>query len=190
MSDLAALLETVARRHRHLCPRQVLGVRMGLAGTAALGLTLPRADRRLVIIVESDGCFADGLEVATGATLGRRTLRVVDYGKIAATFVDMATGTALRARPRDGVRERALAYAPQERRRYFGQLLGYQRMPDHELLVIQPVRLAAPASDLLGRAGYRTRCAACGEEIINGREVWREESVLCRACAGNSYYSE
>ena len=188
MTDLAQLLEATARRHRHLCPRQVLGVRVGLAGAAALGLDAPRADRRLLAIVETDGCFADGVEVATGATVGKRTLRVVDHGKIAATLADTATGAAVRVRPQDGVRERALAYAPGERRRYFAQLLGYQRMPDEELLWIEPVRLTPSLAQLLGRPGVRACCAVCGEDVINGREVRQGERVLCRGCAGDRYY--
>ena len=188
MTHLARLLEATARRHRHLCPRQVLGVRVGLAGAAALGLDAPRTDRRLLVIVETDGCFADGMEVATGAAVGKRTLRVVDHGKIAATVADLATGAAVRVRPQDGVRERALAYAPGERRRYFAQLFGYQQMPDEELLLIEPVRLTPSLAQLLGRPGVRARCAVCGEDIINGREVRQGEKVLCRACAGDRYY--
>ncbi len=188
MADLAELLKCVAARHRHLCPRQVLGARIGLAGLVALGME--PGERRLLVIVESDGCFADGVEVATGATVGRRTLRVVDHGKTSATFVNMVTGTAVRVRPRDGIRERALAHAPEERRRYFAQLQGYQRMPDEELLLFQPVRLVRPVSDWLGRRGARTRCARCGEEIINNREIQRENQTLCRACAGDRYYEE
>jgi len=186
MADLAELLKYVAGRHRHLCPRQVLGVRIGLAGRAALG---PEpVGRRLLVIVESDGCFADGVEVAAGVTVGRRTLRIVDHGKIAATFVNAATGAAVRVRPGDGVRERALAYAPEERRRYFAQLQGYQRMPDEELLLFQPVRLTRPPGEWFGRPGARAHCARCGEEIINNREVQCDGDTLCRACAGDNYY--
>jgi len=75
-TDLAQLLAATAARHSHLCPRQALGVRIGLAGAAALGLDLPRRNKRLLAILETDGCFADGIEVATGCTVGHRTLRI------------------------------------------------------------------------------------------------------------------
>src|SRR5512137_1042207 len=139
MRDLQPLLSELSARHAHLCPRQILGLRIGLAGAARLGLALPRRDKTLMVIAESDGCFADGLEVAAGVSIGHRTLRVEDYGKVAATFVNAQTGAALRLAPRPDVRQAAFAYAPGETRRYYAQLEGYQRMPDEELLSVRPV---------------------------------------------------
>jgi formylmethanofuran dehydrogenase subunit E len=188
MHELQTILATSTARHSHLCPRQILGARIGLAGGAILGLELPRTDKRLLIILETDGCFADGVEVATGCTVGHRTLRVADYGKIAATFVDVKTGAAVRIAPQLDVRERASAYAPAEPRHYFAQLQAYQIMPDAELLTIQPVTLTTPIEAIVSRPGVRANCAHCGEEIINEREVQVGERVICRACAGQSYY--
>src|SRR5512133_3268241 len=99
MVSLNEVLQISAARHTHLCPRQVLGARMGLAGAQALGLELPVRSRRLWVILESDGCFADGVEAATGCSVGHRTLRIEDYGKIAATFVDIKQGRAVRVAP-------------------------------------------------------------------------------------------
>ncbi len=188
--NLDAILEKSSSRHRHLCPRQVLGARMGLAGAAALGVDVPQRNKRLLVIVETDGCFADGVAAATGCEMGHRTLRLADYGKIAATFVDVKTGTAVRIFPRSDVRQRAREYAPEERKHYFAQLVGYQRMPEAELLEIRPVTLTTPASEIVSRAGVRVNCALCGEEIINEREIVRDGMVLCRACAGPAYYEE
>jgi len=182
-------LEACSACHHHLCPRQVLGVRLALAGAAGLGLPVPRLDKRLLVIAESDGCFVDGVSVVTGCTVGHCTLRVEDYGKIAATFVDVSTGQALRLNPRLDVRQRAWAYAPEESRRYFAQLHAYQVMPDEELLTVQAVHLTTPVSALVGRPGVRVDCAACGEEIINQREIFIEGSPVCRACAGEAYYA-
>ncbi|NKQ34245.1 MAG: formylmethanofuran dehydrogenase [Chloroflexi bacterium] len=186
--DLETLLEKSSSRHRHLCPRQVLGVRIGLAGGAALGLALPRRDKRMLVITETDGCFADGLAVATGCEMGHRTLRLADYGKIAAVFVDVRTNTAVRVAPQLDIRQKAREYAPEEKKHYFAQLIGYQRMPDDELLAIQQVDLTAPIGDIISRAGVRVNCAVCGEEIINEREVVRDGQTLCLACAGPAYY--
>ena len=188
-TDLQILLEQTADRHKHLCPRQVLGVRIGLAGAVALDLAAPRNDKRLLVILETDGCFADGVEVATGATIGHRTLSVVDYGKVATTFVDVKTGVAIRLAPRLDVRQRVRSYAPEERRHYFAQLKGYQVMPDDELLTMQEVQLTTPVEDLISRPGVRVNCTSCGEEIINEREVWRQDMALCQACAGPAYYA-
>lgn len=189
MKKLETILQESAARHSHLCPRQVLGARMGLAAAAALNLTLPRTDKRLIAILETDGCFTDGLEVATGCTVGHRTLKVVDYGKIAATFVDVKTEQAIRIAPQLDVREKAWRYAPDERRRYFAQLVGYQQMPDEELLTIQPVQLNRPIGQMVSRPGVRVNCVGCGEEILNEREVWQGAAAFCQACAGLSYYN-
>ena len=188
MHELPTILEISTARHSHLCPRQILGARIGLAGGAALGLDLPRSDKRMLIILETDGCFADGVEVATGCTVGHRTLRIDDYGKIAATFVDVKTGAAVRIAPRLDIRERAYAYAPTEPRHYFAQLQAYQIIPDDELLTISPVTLTTPIAAIVSRPGVRVNCVHCGEEIINEREVKVGERALCRACAGQRYY--
>ena len=188
-AGIANYLKECSAYHQHLCPRQVLGVRIGLAGAAGLGLAVPRLDKRLLIIVESDGCFVDGISVVTGCTVGHRTLRVEDYGKIAATFVDVVSEQAVRIAPRLDVRLRAWDFAPQVSRRYFAQLQAYQVMPDEELLVIQEVRLTTPVSALVGRPGVRVNCAVCGEEIINQREIDIDGNPVCRTCAGLAYYA-
>jgi len=112
MPTLKELLDTTTAMHRHLCPRQVLGVRMGLYAGELLGLTVPQQDKRLYTIMETDGCAADGVAVAVNCWVGRRTMRVEDFGKAAATFVDTQTGQALRIVPRPTVRQTARAYAP------------------------------------------------------------------------------
>jgi formylmethanofuran dehydrogenase subunit E len=194
MMDLQTLLENSAAQHNHLCPRQILGVRIGLAGAAAVGLEPRLPGKRLLVILESDGCFADGIIAATGCTVGHRTLRIEDYGKIAATFVDTKTGQALRVTPTLDVRQRAGAYAPGETRHYFAQIQAYPVMPEAELLSIQPVQLTVSIDAIVSRPGVRVICDCCGEEIVNEREVRSHDDVrlggqvLCRACAGNAYY--
>jgi formylmethanofuran dehydrogenase subunit E len=185
---LTELLKRSASRHNHLCPRQILGVRMGLAGLAALGLDAPITKLTALVIVETDGCFADGIEVSTGATIGHRSLRVNDLGKIAATFADLKTGRAIRLSPVLDARERALAYASDEKRHYFAQLTGYQFMPASELFRIQPVILHPSLEVLISKPLVRVNCDRCGEEVINERQVVVDDAVLCRACANQAYY--
>ena len=188
MPALDDLLRDCAARHSHLCPRQVLGARMAITGAAALGIELPVSNKRLLVIAETDGCFVDGLEVAAGVTPGHRTLRIEDYGKIAATFIDAKTGDALRLAPRLDVRAHAQHYAPDEARHYFAQLRGYQIMPEAELFNVTPVVLHTPIAAIISRAGVRTNCATCGEEIINEREVMINGTAYCRSCSGQTYY--
>jgi formylmethanofuran dehydrogenase subunit E len=186
--DLQSLLHACASTHHHLCPRQVLGVRMGLLAGRWLGLHLPRRDKRLLAIVETDGCLIDGIAVATGCRVGRRTLRVLDYGKMAATFVDIPSERALRVTPHPNCREAAACYAAEATGRWEAYLVGYQRMPDEILLVAEAVTLTTPLAQLLSREGVRVRCEVCGEEVFNEREVWQAGQRVCRTCAGETYY--
>jgi formylmethanofuran dehydrogenase subunit E len=187
---LSDLLKQSSARHSHLCPRQVLGVRMGLAGLAALGLEAPVKKGDALVIIESDGCFADGIEVSTGTSIGHRNLRVADLGKIAATFVDVQTGRAIRLSPARNVRERAERYAPEMKTPYYAQLHGYQLMPDDELFTFREVGLNPPLKAILSRPGLRTECERCGEEIINERQIIVNGLALCRTCANQGYYFE
>jgi formylmethanofuran dehydrogenase subunit E len=189
MPALFNLLEQSAALHRHLCPRQVLGARMSLYAGEWLALPVPQTDKRLLVIVETDGCFTDGVAVAANCRVGRRTMRVVDYGKVAATFVDTLTEQAVRLAPHPAARQRAFAYAPEASNKWEAQLIGYQHMPADELLVAQPVQLGAPVAELVSRPGLKAHCEVCNEEIMNGREVRREGALLCRACAAPAYYA-
>jgi formylmethanofuran dehydrogenase subunit E len=184
----ANLLEISASRHSSLCPRQVLGVRMGLAGLAALGLEAPVTQKVALVIVETDGCFADGIEVSTGTSLGHRTLRIVDLGKVAATFTDLKTGRSIRLAPAPDVRERARFYAPDEQQSYTAQLKGYQVMPEAELFTFQEVSLQPALDTIVSTPDARARCSRCGEEIINQREVVMDGLTYCQTCLGGSYY--
>jgi len=186
--NIQPLLEKSSRDHSHLCPRQILGVRMGLCGLKALGVSANQGSKRLLIITETDGCFADGLTAATDCTVGHRTLRVEDYGKTAATFVDTQTGLAIRVAPALDIRERAYPYAPNEPRHYFAQMQAYQIMPDEEMFTVTEVHLAASIAEIVSRPGVRVNCDVCSEEIMNEREVHEHGQVLCKACASSAYY--
>lgn len=186
--EVARACAASAAQHERLCPRQVLGVRIGLAGGRALGLALPREDKRLLLFAETDGCFLDGVSAATGCTAGHRTLRIVDYGRVAVTCLDVETGRAARISPRAGVRERAAVHAPAETPRYRAQLEAYQRMPEAELLRVQQVSITLDVAALLGRPGVRVSCTRCGEEVLNGRELSVDGATLCPACVAPAYY--
>ena len=181
------LLQRSAEMHHHLCPRQVLGVRMGMLAGRWLGLDLPQADKRLFVFMETDGCTSDGVAVATGAWVGRRTMRMVDFGKVAATFVDTESGEAVRIHPHPDSRHQAITAAPEAPDRWHAQLVGYQILEDHELLIAEPVELTVDLAGLISHDGARARCARCGEEISNQRELVCGGEVLCRACSGEAY---
>jgi formylmethanofuran dehydrogenase subunit E len=186
--NITSLLEKSMQDHDHLCPRQILGVRIGMAGMKALGFDEPPKKKELLVIAETDGCFVDGVIAATGCTVGHRTLRVEDYGKVAATFVNTKTGRAVRVAPRLDVRERARQCIPDEPRHYFAQMQAYQVMPDIEMLAIQEVVLTTSVIEIVSRPGMRVNCYVCGEEIMNEREIVRGGTTLCRTCATGGYY--
>ena len=200
MQPLDLILTESAKRHKHLCPRQVLGARMGLLAAELLGLDLPRNDtctstnaerrkcKRLLVISETDGCVVDGLIAATDCHVGSRTLRILDFGKIAATFVDTTTEETIRIIPQQEARLIAADYAPAAQNNWEAMLLGYQVMPVSDLFLVQHVQLDMPLSKIISRPGQKAICDLCQEEIINGREMTSNDRVLCRACAGESYY--
>jgi formylmethanofuran dehydrogenase subunit E len=132
--------------------------------------------------------MADAVQSVTGCRLGKRTLKYVDYGKVAATFLNTATGQAARILGRDDSRERARRYALPRADKKEAQLYTYQVMPDAELFAITPVHLSPLPEDLPGKPLSRVACQGCGEGINDRREVERGGKTLCRACAFGPYY--
>lgn len=189
MDDLNKHLAQSASSHSSLCPRQVLGVRMGRFAAYLLGFDPLQVEKRLLVIVETDGCFATGVSTATKCTIGSRNLRIEDQGKAAATFTDTRLRRSIRLAPSADARALAEEYAPNVPDRWQAMLEGYQKIPDELLFSWQSVELLTSIDAIFSRPGVRTTCQACGEEIINEREVMVEECVLCRSCAGLSYYA-
>jgi formylmethanofuran dehydrogenase subunit E len=187
--DLKTFLDIASSDHKHLCPRQILGVRIGLKGMSVLGMQTSSRPKHLLVISEADGCFIDGIIAVTQCTVGHRNLRLEDYGKIAATFVNTQTGRAVRVAPTLDVRERAAEYAPQEIRHYFAQLEAYQMMPDEVMMTVQDVTLNIPIAQIISRSGTRVNCERCGEEIVNERSVIVEEKHYCVSCAQGGYFT-
>ena len=187
-TDAEMLYTKTAARHEHLCPRQVLGVRMGLHAAQHFQILLPQNDKRLFTIIETDGCFADGIAVATGCELGRRTLRLMDYGKIAATFIDTHTKQAIRVIPHPESRASAQTHCAALLSPWHRYLEAYQQLPDEVLFSMTEVTLSFSLDSLISKPSLKVNCELCGEEIINGREVLRNGSHLCRACASTAYY--
>jgi formylmethanofuran dehydrogenase subunit E len=188
MQSLDLIFQESSRRHKHLCPRQVLGVRMSLLAGELLHLELPCVDKPLLVIAETDGCAIDGIIAATGCHIGSRTLRIYEFGKVAATFIDTYTEEVIRIAPSRECRSLALHHAPNARNHWEAMLLGYQVMPVEDLFCVQYVKLNCSLAELISKPSKKAQCEICNEEIINGREVIRDGSILCRSCAGESYY--
>ncbi len=188
MKSFEELLEESLSLHGHLCPGQVLGVRMAMTGCSHVAVDDPNGTKRLIVYVEIDRCATDAIQSVTGCKLGKRTLKYVDYGKMAATFLNTDTGHAVRVLARDDSRERAWAYASPGASKKEAQLQAYKAMPEEELFVVTPVHLRLPEEDLPGRPVSRVICQGCGEGVNDRREVERDGRTLCKACAFGAYY--
>ncbi|RJX29842.1 MAG: formylmethanofuran dehydrogenase [Desulfurivibrio sp.] len=184
------LLEESTRIHGHICAGQVIGVRMAMLGLREIGITDPRGKQRksLYVLVEIDRCATDAIQSVTGCSLGKRSLKWVDYGIMAATFVNLSTGKAVRITAREESRELARKYSPQLDDKYKQQLEAYRVMPEKELFAIQPVTVAIPAYDMPGRPMKRVQCQQCGDWVQDGREAEQDGRTLCRGCAFGRYY--
>jgi formylmethanofuran dehydrogenase subunit E len=190
MDSFSDYLREAEAAHGHLCAGQVLGVRMAMAGLSRLGISDPRgADRkRLVTYVEIDRCATDAVMVVTGCRLGKRALKFLDWGKMAATFVDLQSGRAVRVAAKESSKDAARRLHPEIENKNQQQMLAYREMPDDDLFDFQNVRVDIGPEDLPGYKGERIVCGDCGEGINFHREVRRDNRTVCRSCAGESYY--
>jgi formylmethanofuran dehydrogenase subunit E len=184
MESLEELLDIAAAAHGHLCAGQVLGVRMAMLGCRRLGVEEPHgADRkRLVTFVEIDRCATDAIGVVTGCRLGKRALKFRDWGKMAATFVDLSTGRALRIAARESSKARARELYP-EMEKNQQQMRAYREMEGADLFAEEWVEVRLDPKEFPGYKGERIACDACGEGINYERYVRREGQTLCHGCA-------
>jgi formylmethanofuran dehydrogenase subunit E len=185
------LLKEAEVAHGHLCAGQVLGVRMAMLGLQKLGLDDPKGAhrKRIVTFVEIDRCATDAIGVVTGCRLGKRALKFRDWGKMAATFVDVESGRAVRIAARESSKQRAREMHPEIANKNQQQMFAYREMPEGDLFDVQWVSVDLLPEDMPGYKGERIVCAVCGEGINFNREVRREGIILCRGCAGERYYS-
>jgi formylmethanofuran dehydrogenase subunit E len=181
MSDFEFYLKKAGDYHGHICSGIALGTKMTLAAMKALGLDPAVKNKNLIVYAEIDRCMTDAVQVITGCSLGHRSLKHIDFGKFAATFVNLDTGKALRAT----IQESFDSHGPIEE-----VSRKIELTPDSEMVILQEVVVDIPKTDLPGHPQKRAYCSICGERIMDGREINRNEQTICRACAGSKYYRE
>ena len=190
--DFDQLLHEAEIAHGHLCAGQILGVRMAMLGCERLGIEDPRGSdrKRLVTFVEIDRCATDAIAVVTGCRLGKRALKFRDWGKMAATFVDLPTGKAIRIAARESSKDRARELYPAIDNKNAQQMHAYREMPDAELFTEQWVSVPIEAREMPGYKSGRIVCSLCGEGINYDRELRINDQIFCQACANpeNRYY--
>ena len=191
MKTLEQYLADAEQAHGHLCAGQVLGVRLAMLGLEKLGIEDPRGKdrKRLVTFVEIDRCATDAIAVVTGCRLGKRALKFRDWGKLAATFVDVESGKAVRIAARESSKDLAREMHPEIESKNQQQMLAYREMKEQDLFDVQNVKVVLQPEDFPGFKGERIICERCGEGINFKREVRQEGRILCRGCAGENYFT-
>jgi formylmethanofuran dehydrogenase subunit E len=185
MESFDTLLLEAEAAHGHMCAGQILGVRLALLGLDRLGIRDPRGEdrKRLITFVEIDRCATDAISLVTGCRLGKRALKFRDWGKMAATFVDLATGKAVRIVARENSRELAARLYPHLETKKLQQMQAYRERPAEELFHEQWVRVEIDPADLPGTKSERVTCDQCGEGVNFGRYVEVDGRRLCLSCA-------
>ena len=193
MKPFEALLASSAAAHGHLCPGQVVGVRMAMLGCRLIGLDDPTSHdqiKKIIVYVEMDRCAGDAVAHVTGAKLGRRSLKFVDYGIMAATFINLETDKAFRVISTEEARDLACQYAPAISEKYQQQLEAYKRMPDSVLFRVQQVEVMLSEFDLPGPTRRKVPCSRCGQVVRDHREIAKNGDLLCKPCARGAYFKE
>lgn len=190
MKSLEEYLRDAEQAHGHICAGQVLGVRLAMLGLRQLEVDDPHGKdrKRLVTFVEIDRCATDAVAVVTGCRLGKRALKFRDWGKVAATFVDVQTGRAVRIAAKESSKALARELHPEIENKNQQQILAYREISDSDLFTTQWVKVELPPEEFPGYKGERVTCEVCGEGINFRKEVRREGKAFCRGCAGESYY--
>jgi formylmethanofuran dehydrogenase subunit E len=183
MRALEELLKESTSIHGHHCAGQVLGVRMAMVGCREVGIEEPRGCKKLIVLVEMDRCATDAVQSVTGCSLGKRTLKFLDYGKMAVTFVNTETCKAVRVLAKDDARALAVRHAPDAANPREAQKQAYAVMPEHALFDVRPATVQIPEENLPGFQSPRIYCDMCGEGINLRREVRRAGRTLCIPCA-------
>jgi len=193
MKPFEDLLAASAAAHCHLCPGQVIGVRMAMLGCRLIGLDDPTSHdqiKKLIVYVEMDRCAGDAVAHVTGAKLGRRSLKFLDYGIMAAAFVNLETNKAFRVISTEEARDLACQYVPDISEKYKQQLEAYKRMPDSVLFRVQQVEVVLSEFDLPGPTRRKVSCSRCGQVVRDHREIVQNGDALCKPCAHGAYFKD
>lgn len=191
MKSIDDLLAQHKLTHGNLCPGSLLALRIAVLGCALVGIEDPRgADwDKVVVWVEIDRWLADAVEAVTGARLGKRTLKFFDYGKLAATFLNVDTGKAVRVVALESSRRLADRRHPEIEDKYERQMRTYREAAEEELFGVTEVEVQVREKDLPGHPRSRVICHKCGEGVNDGREISLPDKItLCRSCVYGTYY--
>ncbi len=190
MDDFTTLLDISTKIHGHICAGQVIGVRMAMLGLSLIEIDDPKGGdrKKLYTIVEIDRCATDAIQSVTGCSLGKRSMKFLDHGVMAATFVHLESGKTVRITAREEAREASKKYCTELEDKYARQLEAYKIMPDDELFAIEWVKLSIPEEDMPGRPSRRVQCESCHDWVQDHRDIDVAGRILCKKCAYGSYF--
>jgi formylmethanofuran dehydrogenase subunit E len=185
--DFNVCFEAARQFHGHVCGGITIGTRMAILGMKSIGIADPAGEHRkdLMVFVEIDRCATDAILSVTGCHPGKRNMKILDYGKMAATFVNLKTGKAVRiaAKNRDGEKIFTREMIQQN-----PHTDDYSKLTDEELFNVKEVSVTIKPEDMPGKPLRTVPCSACGERIMDAREVVIDDKILCKPCSENEYY--
>ena len=146
-------------------PGIILAIRMCVLAMELLEIDDPsRYHRKLIAIVETDRCLPDAVNLITGCRMGNRTLKFKDWGKMAASFLDLTRGRAFRVAARERVEPEALHnFEGLPRDEALAQ--AYTAFTDQKLFDWRPILVQLSLEDIPGYHAQRVLCERCGEGI-------------------------
>lgn len=192
MNDFDVLLDKGRNFHGEVCPGIVMGTRIAMAGMRELRMDPFERNRDLMVYVEIDRCMSDAVQAVTGISMGHRTLKYKDYGKFAATFLNISTGKAVRVSAAEGPREPPKSgKKPESGKPDMKKMVeNLSKVPEDELLIIEEVKVDIGEHDIPGFPKYKAYCEKCGDRVLDRREVIIDGQTLCKACAEGPYYQK
>lgn len=186
--DLKQCLKEAEAFHGHMCGGINIGTRMSILGMKLIGISDPKGkDKKdLMVFVEIDRCATDAILIATGCHPGKRTMKILDYGKMAATFINLKTGKAVRIAAKNNDGNKIVTKEMMEQNPQTSEYFALKT--DEELFDVEEVNIALKPEDLPGRPVRSVVCSVCGERIMDAREVIKDGNTFCRPCAENTTY--
>ena len=187
--DFETCVKEVEKFHGHLCAGIMMGTRMAILGMKAIGIDDPKGKdrKKLIVYVETDRCATDAILVVTGCQPGKRSMKILDYGKMAATFINLETGKAVRVAERNTDGDTLFT---REMIQDNPRTTDYAKRSDEEMFTVTEVKVDIRPEDLPGTPLRSVPCAMCGERVLDMKDVTVDGKYLCRPCAeGNRYYS-
>lgn len=190
MEPFETLLDISTRIHGHVCAGQVIGVRMCMLALSLINIDDPKGKdrKKLYTLVEIDRCATDAIQSVTGCSLGKRSMRHIDNGVMAATFVNLESGKSVRVTALEEARETSKKYCNDIVDKYQRQLEAYKIMDDDELFRVEYVNITLQPEDMPGRPVRRVQCEECQDWVQDKRDVEIEGKILCKGCAFGRYY--